>query len=509
MSFRRLVEEWLPLFEMNFHSEVEIAFRISRNKYRPYFVKLYGNEPLVLNVGTPQLNDLHPWLARRPTASARILTLASVLPANFSKDLFRELAGLTNIPGLAGQKILPILLNSNPKRELIKSILLEVIGRSSEDVVIVDPMAGGGSIPLEALRLGFRTIAIEYNPVAYLILKATLEYPAKYGMRLYEELRAEANKLINWAREELGKYYPEDAMNYIIARGYKCRSCGGLIPIIHSTRLGKNGPYIKLTFDKEGKSFTVDISSVETEFTRLRCPYCKAPVVEDLALRDWASRHKRLLKTALSGDFKQAKEFIGELTQTHILLIKQTKRGFTVTSKEDVDRFTDAYLDLTRLIGELRGFIPSDPIPRENEVFKPVTDLGIEYWYELFNPRQLLTFLKLIKYVRGRAEELIKDNGEYGAAIATYLALGLDKLLNYNNITTTWHSTRGLIRDLTGHYASGRSVSLGLEYCEAKRIDLALNWVFEPDVEKPTATRGGICPVVKHLDNQRKLWILS
>jgi adenine-specific DNA methylase len=48
---------------------------------------------------------------------------------------------------------LPILLNSNPKSELIKSILLEVIGRSPEDVVIVDPMAGGGSIPLEALRL--------------------------------------------------------------------------------------------------------------------------------------------------------------------------------------------------------------------------------------------------------------------------------------------------------------------------------------------------------------------
>jgi hypothetical protein len=90
MPYKRLVEEWLPLFEMNFHSEVEIAFRISRNKYRPYFLKLYGNEPLVLNVGTPQPNNLHPWLARRPTAPARILTLASVIPANFSKDLLEN-----------------------------------------------------------------------------------------------------------------------------------------------------------------------------------------------------------------------------------------------------------------------------------------------------------------------------------------------------------------------------------------------------------------------------------
>jgi len=51
-------------------------------------------------------------------------------------------------------------------------------------------MAGGGSIPLESLRLGFHTIAAEYNPVAYLILKATLEYPAKFGMKLYHEVKA-------------------------------------------------------------------------------------------------------------------------------------------------------------------------------------------------------------------------------------------------------------------------------------------------------------------------------
>ena len=90
MSFRRLVEEWLPLFEMNFHSEVERSFKNARNKYRPYFVKLYGSESLVLNVGSPQPNNLHPWLARRPAAPARILTLASFLPANSSNDLLEN-----------------------------------------------------------------------------------------------------------------------------------------------------------------------------------------------------------------------------------------------------------------------------------------------------------------------------------------------------------------------------------------------------------------------------------
>jgi adenine-specific DNA methylase len=503
MPYKRLVEEWLPLREMNLHTSLEMAFRGMAGKFRDEFLEIYGISPKKIGVGTTLLRNLHPWPARRPTAPARLLTLASVLPSTFDREYFKKLSGLFQIPDLAKQDILPILLHADPLRNEIEEVLARC-GKNTREISIVDPMAGGGSIPLEALRLGFKTIAIEYNPVAYLILKATLEYPAKYGMRLYEELRAEAKRLMNWAREELGKYYPEDAMNYIIARGYRCRSCGGLIPIIHSTRLGKNGPYIKLTFDKEGKSFTVDISSVETEFTRLRCPYCKAPVVEDLALRDWASRHKRLLKTVLSGDFKQAKESIGELTQTHILLVKQTERGFTATSKEDVDRFTEAYLDLARLVGELREFIPSDPIPRENEVFKPVTDLGIEYWYELFNPRQLLILAKLIGYVKARTKKLIEGMAEFGVAIGLYLALGIDKLSDYNNIATQWHSSRGVMDRLVGRYEEpGRKVSLGLEYCEMPPIAedprKSLGWVFEPDVEKPTATHGGICPVVRHL----------
>jgi len=496
----KLVEKWLPLSELNLHAMLEMAFRGMAAKYKKDFVKIYGIEPKKIGVGTTLLRNIHPWPARRPTAPARLLNLASILPSNFNHDFFRKLSGLTNIPNLANQDILPILLHAKPTETELTEVLIKEYNRKPEDFVIVDPMAGGGSIPLEALRLGFRTVAMEYNPVAYLILKATLEYPAKYGVKLYEEVKAEAERLICWARGELGKYYPEDAMNYIIARGYRCKSCRGLIPIIHTTRLGKNGPYIKFSFDKDRKSFTVDISSVETEFDRLRCPYCKSPVVEDIALREWVSRHKRLLRVALNGDFKSARESVEELNQTHILLVKQTGRGFKATGKEDVEKFTEAYLDLVRLSGELKGYIPLDPIARgENEVFKPITGLGIEYWHELFNPRQLLILSKLIKYVKMRTEELIEKKGEFGVAIVLYLAFGVDKLADYNNVTAQWHPSRGVMDRLVGHYMAGREVNLGLEYCEAKRIDQALNWVFEPVVEEPTKTHGGICPVVKYL----------
>ena len=49
---------------------------------------------------------------------------------------------------------------------------------------VIDPMAGGGSIPLEAARLGFRSLANEYNPVACSVLEATVDYPFRFGQTL-------------------------------------------------------------------------------------------------------------------------------------------------------------------------------------------------------------------------------------------------------------------------------------------------------------------------------------
>ncbi|MEM0172365.1 MAG: hypothetical protein QXV57_07370 [Thermoproteota archaeon] len=496
----RLVEKWLPLPEVNLHASVEMAFRISRNKYRHSFIDFYRAEPRVFNVGTPQLANLHPWPARRPTAPARLLTLASILPANFSHDLFRRISGLEGIPSLAMQNVLPILLHSSPRREELSDILKEY-NKTPKEIVIVDPMAGGGSIPLESLRMGFHTIAAEYNPVAYLILKATLEYPAKFGMKLYHEVKAEAKALIKYAVDELSKYYPEDAMNYIIARGYRCWSCKGLIPIIHDVKLGKNGPYIKLSFDKEKKTFNVDIVSLEPEFERLRCPYCGVSIDKETILKDWVKRHKELLATALSGDVKEAEKRIDMLHETHILLVKQTKRGFVPAGEIDREKFAQAYLDLARNAQDLKEYMPLDPIPKENEVFAPIRNLGIEYWFELFNHRQLLILTLLFKHLKEKGKKLIETKGEIGTAISIYLSFGIDKISNYNTIASTWHESHSIIRDLTGHYAREKKIGLGLEYCELKvpLEEKSIGWVFEPDVEKPTATHGGILPVLREL----------
>jgi len=472
-SLRYLVESWLPLKSVNDTARIEAGF-----------------------IRVPKLSNIHPYLARRPTAPARALTLASILPESASKDEFTRAIGLDNVASAPFR----LLYLVNPNRDYVKDIVKKYTGKDPSQIIVVDPMAGGGSIPLEALRLGFRTIAMDYNPVAYILLKTTLEYPAKYGPQLYEDVKKEVEKLIDWARKELVQYYsPDIYMRHIVARGYRCSNCGGVIPIIYTNKLGKKGPYIKLIINKEKRNFKTEISNEVSPFERLRCPYCGAPINEDIAFKNWVKKHKELLKVALSGDVEKAKEKINELLETHIILAKETPQGFKPADEIDKQGLIKAYLDLTSQINELKKYLPIAQIPKENEVFKPIRELGIEYWYELFNPRQLLVLLKLMKYVRERAVELIKEKGEYGAAIALYLALGIDKFADYNNIATKLHSTRYVIDRLSGRYQEkGRTVNLGLEYCETDIIE-TLRWVFEPHITRVAGTAGGVLPVLRVL----------
>jgi putative DNA methylase len=128
---------------------------------------------------------------------------------------------------------------------------------------VLDCFAGGGSIPLEALRLGCESYALEYNPVATLILKCTLEYPQKYGRaeNILSELKLDGKKgnnpLLddvkewgNWvleeAKKEIGKFYPPDSdgsipVGYIWARTVPCQNptCGAEIPLMRQFWLAK------------------------------------------------------------------------------------------------------------------------------------------------------------------------------------------------------------------------------------------------------------------------------
>ncbi|GIW46162.1 MAG: hypothetical protein KatS3mg078_0039 [Deltaproteobacteria bacterium] len=157
------------------------------------------------NIRHGHISTLHIWWARRPLASSRASIYASLTPE--PKDEEERLKKSQFIANLSKWE------NSlnKPMIERARKEILEANGGTPPRVL--DPFAGGGAIPLEALRLGCETYASDLNPVAVLILKCTLEYPQKYGRiwgfgirdwgekgdRRYEELQgtrgmAESNK---------------------------------------------------------------------------------------------------------------------------------------------------------------------------------------------------------------------------------------------------------------------------------------------------------------------------
>jgi putative DNA methylase len=112
--------------------------------------------------------------------------------------------------------------------------------------LVVDPFAGGGSIPLEALRVGADAFASDLNPVAVLLNKVVLEYIPKYGQRLADEVRKWGAWIKQEAEKELAEFYPKDPdgatpIAYLWARTIQCEGpgCGAEVPLIRSLWLAK------------------------------------------------------------------------------------------------------------------------------------------------------------------------------------------------------------------------------------------------------------------------------
>jgi putative DNA methylase len=148
------------------------------------------------NVRHGHISTLHIWPARRPLAACRAALIATLLPdpgnAEERKAIYRRLAGEVveriekkKVNGKVVEKrkretrggILHWGRESGPDLDWFRQKICEAYGGRAPKVL--DPFAGGGAIPLETMRLGCEATAIDINPVAWFILKCTLEYPQK------------------------------------------------------------------------------------------------------------------------------------------------------------------------------------------------------------------------------------------------------------------------------------------------------------------------------------------
>ena len=210
-------------------------------------------------------STLHLWWARRPLASSRAILLALLLPdpgdalcpEEFKSDARTTLLAMHSRPSgwdtdvTTDEGLRRVLLsfiadfanwdNSAKPEYLGAGRALVHAAHPEETPLVVDPFAGDGSIPLEALRLGCETFASDLNPVAGLILKVLLEEIPRHGPGLADELRRVGTEIKEQAKRELADLYPKDPdgatpIAYLWARTVRCEApnCGAEIPLMRT-----------------------------------------------------------------------------------------------------------------------------------------------------------------------------------------------------------------------------------------------------------------------------------
>ncbi len=190
----RLIEKWLPINEVSIEAVREGGAL----------------------AGHPPVNQLHVWWARRPLIASRAAIAASLLPTDADRSQFLANIGTTTEVVVTRRKMDAIKAEGrwsdisfpNKRAFLHNPDFLTDDGATAPTVL--DVTAGGGSIPFEAGRLGFRTIANELNPVACLILRATCQWPQRYGYSLLAAYRQCAAAFQSRVNELLADVYPPE-----------------------------------------------------------------------------------------------------------------------------------------------------------------------------------------------------------------------------------------------------------------------------------------------------------
>lgn len=419
-------------------------------------------------------STLHLWWARRPLAACRAVLFASLVddPGNDlpEDEAKREREKLFKL-------IEQLVKWENSNNETVLAAARDEIRKSTggNPPPVLDPFAGGGSIPLEAQRLGLEAHASDLNPVAVLINKALIELPAKF--RVHKPVNPDAQKGMKaeaapksalaedvrwygrWMRDEayrrIGHLYPkgpngETVIAWIWARTVRCPNpaCGARMPLVRSFALST----------KKGKEAWVE-PSVDHAACTVRFEVRHGLGAPEGTRQRGASKCLICGNLASDEDVRQQAIKFG-LGDVPLAIVCEGRSGRTYYPfPQDMVPNDVPEVDTSALQAQM----PDNP-----RWFSPPS-YGLSTYADLFTPRQLValtTFSDLICEARALVLQDSGGDAAYADVIATYLAFGLSKASSRNCTLAIWESGMDRLAGAFGRQA----VPMTWDYAETNPL---------------------------------------
>jgi adenine-specific DNA methylase len=441
------------------------------------------------NIRHGHISTLHIWWSRKPLAASRASILAALLP----DDPATRHEHLKLIEQLAPWEAVANGGSTSPLQRARALIRAACGGRAPR---VLDPFAGGGSIPLEAMRLGCETYALDYNPVAVLLNRCVLEYPTRFGASdsvpsvplpprddstpspLLEDAPTRSPLLLavqawgDWvlqeARQRLQRFYPPDPdgsipVGYYWMRTIPCQNptCGAEIPLTANWWLAKKDKKkvaLKIVPDHAHKRVEFEIVGQNGEpipfdpergtvaRANVECPLCGS-VIDDQTTR-------RLFQEGKSGQ---------RMVAVVLHHPQQAGKRYRLATAADLNAYYAAEQELLRVCARLReewGMepVPDEPLPTGGRGQYDTCRLplyGMTHWGDLFNARQQLALVIFVDLVRRAHAQMLAQGAdpEFAKAMATYLALGVDMTAAFCNTLARWENTSEAIKHLFSRQA--------------------------------------------------------
>lgn len=459
------------------------------------------------------ISTLHLWWARRPLVAARAAVYGALVPAPVDKKdrqgVDEFVTALCKYPGNPEiiRKAQGHILQAHAERlsaergELVTVDDIEA-GRAPRPRVL-DMFAGGGAIPLEALRLGCEAYALDLNPVAHLIELCTLVYPQQFGQPdpasrgsaadgswagLAVEVEHWGQWVLEQVRAEIGDLYPpipdpqaakaqtqeqQLTMNlavsepqgqygpgmltpvaYLWTRTVPCKNpaCGATVPLARQTWLAK----------KDGRYVALQPTLPENGEKRVQYKVVEASTPEGLGFDPEAGSKGGNVACPFCGTVADNAyvKVMGKAKKIDIQLLVivctyPTKQGKAYFCASDVPTPVQQYLgenaQIKQRIHALENStlnsinpitIPDEPI-EANPRSMDIQNYGFEFYRELFLERQLLANLTFAKFVSIAYQEMLKNGytNDFAKAITSYLGLWVDRIVDYGSGQCMWKSS--------------------------------------------------------------------